>query len=82
MQIILLTKSKAAIFRLLDKESMAKVDPGFGSYLPMSRLFLTVRQVIFSGSLLDVGVKKLATAFSEIYSQQNSLINRELSSHL
>lgn len=53
------TKSNAAILRLL---CAARGVTGDAAYRPTSRLSLTMRHVILSGSFLDKGVKKLATA--------------------
>lgn len=58
------TKSNAAIFRLLTGGFPALLDTS-GRYLAQSRLSFTIRQLIFSGSFLEAGVKKLATAFSD-----------------
>ena len=60
----MLTRSKAAIFRLFDGAPLV-VAAVVGWYLAKSRLSLIIRHVILSGSFFDTGVKKLDTAFSE-----------------
>lgn len=57
-----LTKSNAATFGLPVNFSR---DPDCLEYLPITRLFFTIRQVICSGFFCDVGVKNDAIDFSE-----------------
>lgn len=56
------TKSNAAIFLLFIADTSFLIF--VGSDVPTSRLCLTTRHVISSGSFLEIGVKKFATAFS------------------
>jgi hypothetical protein len=65
-----LTKSNAAIL-LLPVTADCTVD---AAYRPTSRLLFTMRQVIFSGSFFDTGVKKFATALPGIVSVDLSVI--------
>ena len=57
----MLTRSKAAIFRLLSGGPLVVS----GWYLAKSRLSLMIRQIILSGAFFDAGVKKLDMAFSK-----------------
>lgn len=59
------TKSNAAIFLLFVANTLCLVLVGSEEDVPTRRLCLTTRHVIFSGSFLETGVKKLATALSK-----------------
>lgn len=64
------TRSKAATF-VLFKGGSVDLSTVWGLYFPTSRVLLSIRQLMGSGSFLDVGAKKFATAFSGINFQQD-----------